>query len=43
MTKNKIVELVNKDGKLLAIFTGLVLDSVLLIALVVYLGIRFTS
>ena len=43
MTKDKMVELVNKDGKLLAIFTGLVLDSVLLIALVVYLGIRFTS
>jgi len=43
MTKNKMVELVNKDGKLLAIFTGLLLDGVLLIALVVYLGIRFTS
>jgi hypothetical protein len=43
MTKNKMVELVNKDGKLLAIFTGLLLDAMLLIALVVYLGIRFTS
>ncbi|MCX5997053.1 MAG: hypothetical protein NTV42_05425 [Chloroflexi bacterium] len=41
MTKNKMVELVNKDGKLLAIFTGLLLDGVILIALVVYLGIRF--
>ena len=43
MTKNKMIELVNKDGKLLALFTGLLLDGVLLIALVVYLGTRFTS
>ena len=43
MTKNKMVELVNKDGKLLAIFTGMLLDGVLLIALVVYVGIRFVS
>ncbi len=41
MTKNKMIELVNKDGKLLAIFTGLLVDGVILIALVVYLGIRF--
>ena len=41
MTKNKMVELVNRDGKLLALFTGMLLDSVLLIALVVYIGIRF--
>jgi len=43
MTKNKMVELVNKDGKLLALFTGLLLDGVLLIALVVYIGTRFIS
>jgi len=43
MTKNKMIELVNKDGKLMAIFTGLLLDGVLLIALVVYLGTRFIS
>ena len=41
MTKNKMVELVNKDGKLLALFSGLLLDGVLLIALVVYIGLRF--
>ena len=43
MTRNKMIELVNKDGKLMAIFTGLLLDGVLLIALVVYLGTRFIS
>ena len=26
MTKNKMIEMVNKDGKLLALFTGLLLD-----------------
>jgi hypothetical protein len=41
MTKNKMVELVNKDGKLLALFSGLLLDGILLIALVVYIGVRF--
>ena len=41
MTKNKIIELVNKDGKLLALFSGLLLDGILLIALVLYVGTRF--
>ena len=41
MTKNKMIEMVNKDGKLLALFTGLLLDGLLLVALVVYLGTRF--
>jgi len=41
MTKNKMVELINKDGKLLAIFSGLLLDGILLITLVVYAGMRF--
>ena len=43
MTKNKMIELVNKDGKLMALFTGLLLDGVLLITLVVYLGTHFAS
>jgi len=43
MTKNKMIELVNKDGKLLALFTGLLLDGVLLITLVVYIGTHFAS
>jgi len=40
MTK-KMVEMINKDGKTLALFTGMLLDGVLLITLVVYAGIRF--
>ena len=43
MMNNKMIELVNKDSKLMAIFTGLLLDGVLLIALVVYLGTHFSS
>jgi hypothetical protein len=41
MTKNKMVEMINRDGKTLALFTGMLLDGVLLITLVVYAGIRF--
>ena len=41
MTKNKMVELINKDGKLLALFTGMLLNGILLITLLVYAGIRF--
>ena len=43
MTKNKMIELVNKDGKLMALFTGLLLDGELLITLVVYIGTHFAS
>ena len=43
MTNNKMIELVNKDGKLLALFTGLLLDGVILITLVVYIGTHFAS
>ena len=43
MTKNKMIELVNKDGKLMALFTGLLLDGVLLITLIVYIGTHFAS
>ena len=41
MTKNKMVEMINKDGKSLALFTGMLLDGILLITLVVYAGISF--
>jgi hypothetical protein len=37
-----MVEMINKDGKTLALFTGMLLDGVLLITLVVYAGMRFT-
>jgi len=41
MTKNKMAEMINKDGKSLALFTGMLLDGILLITLVVYAGINF--
>jgi len=41
MTRSKMAELINKDGKLLALFTGMLLDGVLLITLVVYAGTLF--
>ena len=41
MTKNKMAELINKDGKLLALFTGMLLNGILLITLLVYAGMRF--
>jgi hypothetical protein len=43
MKKSKMLEMVNKDGKLLALFTGMLLDSVLLIALIVYIGTRLVA
>ena len=39
MTK-KMVELVNNDGKLLALFSGILLDGLLLIGLAIYIGIQ---
>ena len=41
MTKNKMVEMINKDGKSLALFTGMLLDGILLITIVVYAGMSF--
>jgi hypothetical protein len=41
MTKNKMAEMINKDGKSLALFTGMLLDGILLITLVVYAGMNF--
>jgi hypothetical protein len=43
MTKNKMMELVNKDEKLLLLFGGLLLDGILLIALIIYVGIKLIS
>ena len=36
-----MAELINKDGRLLALFTGMLLDGILLVTLVVYVGMRF--
>ena len=43
MTTNKMVELINRDEKLLALFSGLLLDGILLIGLVIYTGVRLVS
>lgn len=43
MTVNNMVELVNKDGKLLALFGGMLLDGIILIGLIVYIAVRFFS
>jgi hypothetical protein len=43
MTKNKTIELVNRDSKLLALFGGILLDGILLIGLVIYVGMRLLS
>ena len=41
MTKYKMAEMINKDGKSFALFTGMLLDGILLITLVVYTGMGF--
>ena len=43
MMKIKMVDLVNKDEKLLALFGGMLLDGILLIGLIVYISMRFIS
>ncbi len=41
MTKIKVLSLINKDSRLLALFSGMLIDGILLIALVVYIGTCF--
>jgi hypothetical protein len=41
MIKNTILELVNKDNILLALFSGMLIDGIVLIALIVYIGTLF--
>jgi hypothetical protein len=41
MTKIKLFDLINKDSRLLALFSGMLIDGILLIALIVYIGTRF--
>ena len=41
MEKNNVVELVNRDGKLLALFGSILFVGILLIGLIVYISIRF--
>ena len=41
MMNNEILELVNKDSVLLALFSGLLIDGILIIALIFYISILF--
>ena len=41
MAKNNVVELVNRDGKLLALFGSILFVGTLLVGLIVYISIRF--
>jgi hypothetical protein len=43
MAKNVVVELVNRDGKLVALFSGILLVGMLLIGLIVHISIQFIS
>jgi hypothetical protein len=43
MAKNVVVELVNRDRKLMALFAGVLLVGILLIGLIVYISIKFIS
>ena len=43
MLKNKTVETVNKDGKMLALFGGILIDGIVLIGLIVYFALRLVS
>jgi hypothetical protein len=41
MMNNKILEIVDHDNILLALFSGMLLDGILLVALLVYIWSRF--
>jgi len=41
MIANTVLELVNKDSKLLALFSGMLIIGILLIALIVYISTSF--
>ena len=43
MTVNKVMTMVNKDGRLLAIFSGMLIDVMLLISLVIYIGMKLAA
>jgi hypothetical protein len=43
MIKNRNMETVNKDGKLLALFGGMLIDGLVIISLIVYVAIRLAS
>jgi hypothetical protein len=43
MLRNKTIETVNKDGKLLALFCGILIDGMVLIGLIVYSALTLVS
>ena len=43
MMMNKMMQLVNKDDKLLALLSGILLDGIILIGLIVYVGMKLLS
>ena len=43
MMKNKMVELVNGDGKLLALLGGMLVVGIILIGLIVYISLKLIS
>jgi hypothetical protein len=43
MTMNTMMGLVNKDDKLLALLSGMLLDGIILIGLIVYIWMRLLS
>ncbi|MCX6005647.1 MAG: hypothetical protein NTZ34_00055 [Chloroflexi bacterium] len=43
MTMNKMLGLVNKDERLLALLSGMLLDGIILIGLIVYIGMKLLS
>ena len=40
MTQNKFMELINKDNRLMILFGSMLVDIILLIVLVIYVGVQ---
>jgi hypothetical protein len=43
MTINKMTDLVNKDDMLLVLLGGMLLDGIILIGLIIYVGLKLVS
>ena len=43
MSINRVAELVNKDNRLLVLLTGMLLDILILIGLMVYMSLKLVS
>ncbi len=40
MSMNKMIQLVNRDDKLLALLSGMLLVSIILVGLIIYVGLK---